>query len=65
MRANYKSETVNDWRFSSVIEVLNYPIQNRVVNLPRISRAEFLTQEDRKKEEYIKGYWKIKQLKTK
>lgn len=63
MRADYKSLSYGVNRFDTVIEVCNYPTMNMVVNIPRISKAEFLNNEEKKKEEFIKGYWKIKKLK--
>ena len=63
MRANYKAVSDVPYKSCTVIEVCNYPTMNGVINIPRVSKAEFLTQEDRRKEEFIKGYWKVKQLK--
>ena len=64
MKANYNAISGTPiLDIDTVIEVNNYPIRNIIINFPRVSKAEFLSQDDRKKEEYIKGYWKLKSLK--
>ena len=63
MKTNYTAVSYKTNEFCTVIEVNNYPTMNEVVNFPRVSRAEFLTPEDRKSERFIVGYWTIKKLK--
>jgi hypothetical protein len=63
MEANFNNVSKTPNKYCTVIEVLNLPAYNIVMNFPRVSRAEFLRKEDKLKETLIKGYWKIKQLK--
>ena len=63
MEANYTIVNYDTYKHSTVIEVMNLPACNMVVNMPRISKAVFLNKEQRAKETLIKGYWKIKNLK--